>query len=132
MDLGLQDRKAIVTGAAMGIGRATAEALGQEGCTVAALDIDETALKELAGAIIAVPADLSSADGCSTAATAALDALGGLDILVNNVGSGAVRTFDQLTDEDWQRTFDLNFFSYLRITRGATASANAVRQVVVR
>ena len=54
MDLGLQGRKAIVTGAAMGIGRATAEALAQEGCTVAALDIDETALKELTGTIIAV------------------------------------------------------------------------------
>jgi hypothetical protein len=64
-----------------------------------------------------VPADLSTADGSSTAAAAALDSLGGVDILVNNVGSGAVHTFDQLTDEDWQRTFDLNFFSYLRITR---------------
>jgi NAD(P)-dependent dehydrogenase (short-subunit alcohol dehydrogenase family) len=119
MDLELSGRKAIVTGAALGIGRATVEELSREGCRVAALDIDDAALKELAAAdaVVPVTADLSTADGCAAAATAALEALGGVDILVNNVGSGAVRSFDELTDADWQRTLDLNFMSYVRMAR---------------
>jgi len=119
MDLELNGRRAIVTGAALGIGRATVEELAREGCRVAALDIDETALKELATphTIVPVTADLSTAEGCAAAAAAALEALGGVDILVNNVGSGAVRSFDELSDADWQRTLDLNFMSYVRMTR---------------
>ena len=62
-------------------------------------------------------ADLSTAAGCANGAAAGLEALGGLDILVNNVGSGAVRSFDELSDADWQRTFDLNFMSYVRMIR---------------
>ena len=120
MDLALTGRRALVTGAGMGIGRAVAEALAAEGVQVAALDIDEKALSELsagAGSITGIGADLSTAQGCADGAAAALEALGGLDILVNNVGSGAVRTFDELTDDDWQRTLDLNFMSYVRVTR---------------
>jgi NAD(P)-dependent dehydrogenase (short-subunit alcohol dehydrogenase family) len=120
VDLGLNGRRALVTGAAMGIGKAIAEGLAAEGVHVAALDIDEKALAELsggAGSITPVGADLSSAEGCTAGAVAGLDALGGLDILVNNVGSGAVRSFDELTDDDWQRTLDLNFMSYVRMSR---------------
>ena len=47
----------------------------------------------------------------------AIEGLGGLDILINNVGTGAVPAFDELTDDDWQRTLDLNFMSYVRVTR---------------
>ncbi|MCX4703220.1 SDR family NAD(P)-dependent oxidoreductase [Streptomyces sp. NBC_01373] len=121
MDLELTGRRALVTGAGTGIGRATAEALAAEGCHVTALDIDEKALAELksqgAGSITPVQVDLSTADGCRVGTVTALENLGGLDILVNNVGAGAVRSFDDLTDDDWQRTFDLNFMSYVRITR---------------
>jgi NAD(P)-dependent dehydrogenase (short-subunit alcohol dehydrogenase family) len=120
MDLSLSGRRALVTGAGMGIGRAVAEALAAEGVHVAALDIDEKALAELSagdGSITGIGADLSTAQGCADGAAVALEALGGLDILVNNVGSGAVRTFDELTDADWQRTLDLNFMSYVRVTR---------------
>ncbi len=42
---------------------------------------------------------------------------GEVDVLVNNVGSGLVRTFDDLTDEDWEKTFQLNFMSYVRACR---------------
>jgi NAD(P)-dependent dehydrogenase (short-subunit alcohol dehydrogenase family) len=120
MDLELNGRRALVTGAGTGIGRAIAEALAAEGAHVAALDIDEKALAELttdAGSITGIAADLSTDAGCTDGASAGLAALGGLDILVNNVGSGAVRSFDELTDADWQRTFDLNFMSYVRMTR---------------
>ena len=55
---------------------------------------------------------------CRRAIDALLQVYGGqLDILVNNVGSGAIRTFDQLTDEDWEATLQLNFMSYVRTCR---------------
>ena len=122
MDLGLGGKRVVVTGAAMGIGRATVLALVGEGATVAALDIDEGALEQLVkdsreGAVHPVQADLSSGQGCSAAAAGALSRLGGVDVLVNNVGSGNVREFDDLTDEDWHATLELNFMSYVRITR---------------
>lgn len=122
MDLELQGKRAIVTGAATGIGRATVLALVREGVTVAALDIDEGALSDLVaaapeGSVMAVKSDLASGPGCAAAAEEGLRQLGGLDILVNNVGSGAVRQFDDITDDDWHATMELNFMSYVRVTR---------------
>jgi NAD(P)-dependent dehydrogenase (short-subunit alcohol dehydrogenase family) len=48
-----------------------------------------------------------------------VEKLGGLDILVNNVGAGAVRDFDDLTEDDWRRTLDLNFLSYVNASRAS-------------
>ena len=122
MDLELTGRRALVTGAGTGIGRATVLALAAEGVLVSALDIDDTALADLVtaapdGSVQTVRADLSSGAGCTAAVTEGLAQLGGLDILVNNVGSGAVREFDDLTDDDWHATMELNFMSSVRVTR---------------
>ncbi|GMA88368.1 hypothetical protein GCM10025868_36180 [Angustibacter aerolatus] len=111
MDLGLQGKRALVTGAGTGIGRAIALALAEEGVRVAALDVDADALAQAAddaadGAVTTVQADLRSAEGCTAAVDEGLTQLGGLDVLVNNVGSGNVRTFDDLTDEDWHATLE--------------------------
>lgn len=130
MELGLGGKRAVVTGAATGIGRSTVLALAQEDVTVAALDIDEGALAELvSGApvdkVVAVKADLSTGPGCASAVDEALDRLGGLDILVNNVGAGAVREFDDLSDDDWHATMELNFMSYVRVTRGCLPTLRA-------
>jgi NAD(P)-dependent dehydrogenase (short-subunit alcohol dehydrogenase family) len=122
MELGLSGKRALVTGAGTGIGRSTVLALAAEGVTVAALDIDEDALGQLVaeapdGAVLPVRADLSSGPGCGTAVADALARLAGLDILVNNVGAGAVREFDDITDDEWHATMELNFMSYVRVTR---------------
>jgi NAD(P)-dependent dehydrogenase (short-subunit alcohol dehydrogenase family) len=128
MDLELTGKRALVTGAGMGIGSATVAMLAAEGCVVAALDIDEAALKELAAgvtrsdSVIPIVADLSTASGCEIGTATALKSLGGLDILVNNVGAGAVREFDDITDDDWHNTLELNFMSYVRVTRSCLAA----------
>jgi NAD(P)-dependent dehydrogenase (short-subunit alcohol dehydrogenase family) len=119
MDLELAGRTALVTGASKGIGLAIVRALTAEGVKVAAVarttnaDLDET------GAIV-VTADLSTADGVRTGIGSALDALGDLDILVNNVGGGSadmLGSFLQLTDDSWTEGFDINFFATVRTIR---------------
>ena len=125
MDTGLDGKIVLITGAAKGIGRATALAFAREGARLALLDIDAEGLASLkseaealgAGAAVA-PTDLATGRGVETGIDAVLEVYGGqLDILVNNVGSGAIRTFDQLTDEDWDKTLQLNFMSYVRACR---------------
>jgi NAD(P)-dependent dehydrogenase (short-subunit alcohol dehydrogenase family) len=120
---GLDGKVVLVTGAANGIGRATAEGFAREGASLALVDLDADGLAalrdELDGVKVATAtADLSTGAGVVSGVREALAPFeGNLDVLVNNVGAGAVRTFDDLADEDWERTFQLNFFSYLRTTR---------------
>ena len=124
MELGLDGKTVFITGAANGIGRATALAFAKQGTTVGLLDIDGEQLTALASEIDAAggkpvvsKADLSTGDGVRAGLDELLQATGGVvDVLVNNVGSGAIRTFEQLTD-DWEKTLNLNFMSYVRATR---------------
>lgn len=125
MESGLKGKVVFITGAAEGIGRATAVAFAKEGATVGLLDINEEQLKEVAaeiettsGKAVTVKADLMTGDGVKTGLDKLLASTGGVvDVLVNNVGSGAIRTFEQLSDDDWDKTFQLNFMSYVRATR---------------
>lgn len=125
METGLRDKTVFITGAANGIGRATALTFAREGAHLGLLDIDANGLNEVKaeaevlGARVAVAtADLSTAAGVSGGMDELLDACSGnVDVLVNNVGSGAIRTFDDVSDEDWDGTLQLNFMSYVRATR---------------
>ena len=127
MDTKLAGKTVLITGAANGIGRATALAFAAEGASLALVDIDRTALDDLAaqaekrGTRVGLGvADLSTAAGVAAGIDDALGPFAGkVDVLVNNVGSGYVRTFDQLTDEDWSATFELNFMSAVRACRKA-------------
>jgi NAD(P)-dependent dehydrogenase (short-subunit alcohol dehydrogenase family) len=122
MDTGLNNRVVFITGAAKGIGRATALAFAREGANLGLMDIDRESLATLTAeasslGVKAVHAvgDLATEAGVSSAIDELLQAFGGeVDVLVNNVGAGKVRTFDQLSDEDWDRTLQLNFMSYVR------------------
>jgi NAD(P)-dependent dehydrogenase (short-subunit alcohol dehydrogenase family) len=123
MDIGLSGKKVVITGAGTGIGRSTARAFAAEGAVLCLVDIDDSALastaESLAGAQAAhrVIADLSTGEGVRLAVQEAIAAADGVDVLFNNVGSGAVRGFDDLDDEAWQHTLDLNFFSQVRAIR---------------
>lgn len=125
METNLRGKTVLITGAAKGIGRATALAFAKEGCRIAAVDIDKADLNSLVAEVNAMGGeaaigigDLSTGDGVKSSIADALRGYGStVDVLVNNVGSGYVRTFDQLTDDDWNATLQLNFMSYVRSVR---------------
>jgi len=119
MDLGLQGRVAVVTGANRGIGLAVTRALVDEGAYVVAgarrSSPDLEALAD-AGAVRMVLADLSEPEGPATLVAAAGDRV---DILVNNVGAVTPRTggFLEVTDEQWLTSIDLDLMVAVRTTR---------------
>lgn len=125
MDTGLKNKVVFITGAAKGIGRTTALAFAREGAQLALLDRDaedldslQHEIKQIGSRAEYAVADLSTDRGVVTGMDALLNAYAGrADILINNVGSGKIRTFDQLTDEDWEQTLQLNFMSYVRSCR---------------
>jgi NAD(P)-dependent dehydrogenase (short-subunit alcohol dehydrogenase family) len=125
MDLGLTGRTALITGAASGIGKATAAVLAAEGARTILVDRDKdglnAAVAELPPATaghVTVSADLSTAEGVEAAMREALDAAHGeIDVLVSNAGTCEWRSLDQLTDADWHATFDLNFMALVRAVR---------------
>ena len=125
MDTGLKDKIVLITGAANGIGRATALSFAREGAQLGLLDLDENGMEKLAEearsfgiTVHAVKADLSTAGGVSNGIDSLVSSFGNrTDVLVNNVGSGAVRTFDEVDDAVWEATLSLNFMSYVRAIR---------------
>ncbi|KUJ63982.1 short-chain dehydrogenase [Streptomyces albus subsp. albus] len=122
----LSGLKALVTGGASGIGRATADLLAARGADVAVLDLDPSSVGKPLGAHVA---DVSDDASVRSAVTAAADDLGGIDILVNNAGIGAVGTVEDNDDAEWHRVLDVNVLGIVRTTRAALpllrASAHA-------
>jgi NAD(P)-dependent dehydrogenase (short-subunit alcohol dehydrogenase family) len=116
----LDQRVAIVTGAAQGIGRRIADGLAAEGAQVVIADVrgGEEAARSIGG--LAVQVDVSELEACERMAQAALDAYGRIDILVNNAGiyTSLVPTpFDQLSIDEWRRVFDVNVLGMYLATR---------------
>jgi NAD(P)-dependent dehydrogenase (short-subunit alcohol dehydrogenase family) len=118
MDFDLTGMRALVTGASDGIGLEAARMLRAEGAAVAIASRDPAAAAQEIGAS-AVAVDLSTPDGGERAVSAAIGALGGLDVLVNNVGNSRIASFEQLTEADWQNAWDLNVMSHVRCIRSA-------------
>ncbi|MEN6451080.1 MAG: SDR family oxidoreductase [Thermoguttaceae bacterium] len=120
----LKDRRAIVTGASSGIGRALAVELARQGASIVATARREDRLAELAQEIgrIGTPIETVSGDITDPAVRQrAIDVaqarLGGLDILVNNAGVGAMSSFEQGDPETLRRVMETNFFALVEMTR---------------
>ncbi len=110
MDLQLAGKTAVVTGASRGIGLAVTKALTNEGVRV--VGAARTVSPELTeSAAVAVSGDLSTREGTGAVVAAAMSELGGVDMLVNNVGAGDAKSlslagFLDADDEQWRRLFD--------------------------
>jgi 3-oxoacyl-[acyl-carrier protein] reductase len=122
VELGLEGRRAIVTGAIRGIGRAIADALAAEGarvllCARSQTDLDTAAAGLAGAATLAVDV---TADGAAEAIVAAAQReLGGVDIVVNNAGTALPKPLPVLDAEDWRRAWELNFLAAARLSIAA-------------
>ena len=125
MDLALKDKKAIVTGASEGIGKAVTRALAREGVDVAVcarrkgpLEATAAAIaKESGRRIVPLTADLTKAADAEKFVQAAHAALGRIDILVNNAGSAPGGVIEHLSEEEWASALGLKFMGYVRCMR---------------
>jgi len=116
MDLGLDGKRCLVTGSTGGIGLETVRLLVADGARVVTCGRrDAPGIGETEH----VTADLSQADEPERAVTTAAGALGGLDVLVNNVGIARHALFEEVEDAEWDAYWQLNVMSYVRATRSA-------------
>jgi 3-oxoacyl-[acyl-carrier protein] reductase len=132
MDLNLKGKIALVTGANRGIGLATAIGLAREGCDIAICARREETLAEaseqigaLGVRVAAIQADVQNPDDAERFVHEAVAQLGGIDILINNVGGRSGDRLMDSTDEDWVETFDKNVFQGVRLTRLAVPHMRA-------
>ena len=116
MDLGLRDRSCVVTGSTGGIGLETARLLAEEGARV--VTCGRSGAPGI-GEALHVQADLSAAGEPERLIEEAAGALGGLDVLVNNVGVARQARFEDVPDEEWDAYWQLNVMSYVRAIRAA-------------
>jgi len=127
MELGLTGKVAIVGGASRGIGKAIALALAQEGCHVAICargkpDLEATAeeIRSQTGArVLPMVCDMSSYKDIQALVRQTAETFGRIDIVVNNAGGPPVGTFDDFSEEEWQKAIDQNFLSAVRTIREA-------------
>jgi 3-oxoacyl-[acyl-carrier protein] reductase len=115
----LKDRAAIVTGAASGIGRASAELFASEGARVLAVDRPGSAMTFEHPGITPFEQDLAEDGAPDAIIGAAIGAFGKLDILFNNAGVGSNALAANMTDEQWDWTMSINIRAVFRLTRAA-------------
>jgi NAD(P)-dependent dehydrogenase (short-subunit alcohol dehydrogenase family) len=129
MDLGLERRACVVTGAGRGIGRETAVQLCAEGASVLLVARSEDQLRAAAAAAneaakgdaraAHLVLDVTDEDAGERMLAAATEELGALDVLVNNAGIARWRDLDDVPDEDWRLQYELNVMAPLRAMRAA-------------
>ncbi len=135
MDLDLAGKRALITGASKGIGRATAGLLAEEGCEVVLVSRDAATLGAAADDIRArfqvsaevLPADLSRQSEVERVAAA----VGPLDILVNNAGAIPAGDLATVDNDTWRAAWDLKVFGYIGLTRALYPALAARKGVVV-
>jgi 3-oxoacyl-[acyl-carrier protein] reductase len=125
MDLGLRNKIALVTASSKGLGRASAEALAQEGTKVAICARDEEILRatadEIASAtrteVLAIPADVTRVRDIEQVVKEVISHFGTLHILVTNAGGPPTGNFEDFDDTQWQEAFNLTMMSAVRLIR---------------
>ena len=133
MDLGLSGKVALVAAASKGLGKASALALAREGarvtvCARTQADLDAAAreIEDASGTeVLAAAADITDAGDIERVVAATLDRFGSLDVLVANSGGPPVGKFDALSDEDWERGFQIVTVSFVRLVRAAVPHLRA-------
>ena len=127
MELGLAGKVVLVTGSSKGIGQSIAAAFAREGCNVvingrhaAELEAAAAAMRGASGAVHAVLADVTEAEGAKRAVEETVRRFGTIHVLVNNAGGvGRFAPFGELTDDEWLDVFKLNVLSAVRAARAA-------------
>jgi len=127
MDLGLKDKRALVTGSSRGLGYAAALALAKEGCKVAINGRDEAKIKAVAEKmsketgtqVIGLAGDVSLPDVPEKLIQQAAEAFGGLDILITNAGGPPPGSIDSLDEAAWQKGVDLGLMLHVRLIKAA-------------
>jgi NAD(P)-dependent dehydrogenase (short-subunit alcohol dehydrogenase family) len=116
MELGLNGKACLVTGSTTGIGLETARLLAAEGARVVTCGRREA---PGVGETAHVRVDLAEPEGPGRAVAGAAEALGGLDVLVNNAGIARIARFEEVEDAEWESYWQLNVMSYVRAIRSA-------------
>jgi 3-oxoacyl-[acyl-carrier protein] reductase len=127
MELNLSGKSALVVASSQGLGLAIAERLVKEGVNVMISGRDEEKLKQKAielqsigiGQVAFQKADITNINDINQLVAVTNEMFGGLHLLVNNAGGPRAGAFEDLTDEDWQTSFELNLLSYVRVIRAA-------------
>jgi 3-oxoacyl-[acyl-carrier protein] reductase len=125
MEVRLDGRSAIITGASKGLGLAMAKEFAASGADVAILARDPAGLAEAKtlvtegakGKVATFQCDVSKDDEIKKTVADVMSAFGKVDILINNAGTSRAMTFDKITDEIWQEDLDLKLFGAIRLTR---------------
>ncbi|HLP28187.1 MAG TPA: SDR family NAD(P)-dependent oxidoreductase, partial [Candidatus Didemnitutus sp.] len=119
---GLRDRVALVTGAAIGNGRAFCERLAEEGAKLVIADLEEAvdterAVLELGGEVVSIRADMTNPADVERVVHAAIERYGHIDILVHNVGHYSEEPFELLSFAEWKKTLEITLDSIFHTVR---------------
>ncbi|CUU05051.1 3-oxoacyl-[acyl-carrier protein] reductase [Candidatus Kryptobacter tengchongensis] len=125
MDLGLKDKVAIVTASSKGLGKACAVGLVREGAKVVICARNEDELEKtkdeikrnLNGEILSIRADVTKYEDVKNLVKSTVDNFGTVHILVTNAGGPPAGYFENFSDDDWNKAFNLNFMSTVRLIR---------------
>ena len=135
MKLDLDGKACLVAGASRGIGKAIAAALAREGAHVCAVARGAEALIASVDALgpghAAVAADVTTPDGASHAVQACVEAFGGIDVVVANVGKSFAREASAMDDEDFAKSLDMNLWSSVRVVQRAVPHMKSGGSVIM-